>query len=161
MALLELRREPGISLETPQRKSASACLERRISWFFSSCGSKLGVPLELQQGHQGPARGASGSSSLHASREGPLGIPLQSLLGPRSSSGVEARTSGFLSRANMDLGFPLGRPHGSQVPSRVEPRKSALLSSWKSTVQLPVGLTIGIGGFPSKHQMVVTPAIVF
>ena len=59
----------------------------------------------------------------------------------------------------MDLGFPLGRPHGSQVPSRVEPRKSALLSSWKSTVQLPVGLTIGIGGFPSKHQMVVTDSV--
>ena len=27
-----------ISLETPQRKWASSCLEGRTSWFFSSCG---------------------------------------------------------------------------------------------------------------------------
>ena len=159
--LSELRREPGISLETPQRKSASACLERRISWFFSSCGSKLGVPLELQQGHQGPVRGASGSSSLHASREGPLGIPLQSLLGPRSSSGVEARTSGFLSRADIDLGVSLGCPQSSQASSHVEPCKSALLSSRKSSVRLPVELTIEIGGFLSRGHRAVTPAIVF
>ena len=45
-------------------------------------------------GNQGPARGASGRSSLPASHEGPLGFPLLSILGPKSSSGVEAGTSG-------------------------------------------------------------------
>ena len=40
-------------------------------WFFSSCD---GVPLELLLGFQGPARGATGKSSLHASPEGPLGF---------------------------------------------------------------------------------------
>ena len=80
--------------------------------FLSSCG---GVPLVLQRGHRVPARGASGTSSLHLSREGPLGILLQSLPGPRSSTGIEANTSGFVSRADMDLGFTLGHPQGSQV----------------------------------------------
>ena len=142
-----LRREGGIFLETLQRKRASARVEGRISWFFSSCG---GVPLELRQRPQGPAHGASGRSSLHASSEEPLRIPLQSMLGPRSSSGVQAGYSGFLSRADMDLRVHLGRPQGSQASSRVEPFKSALLSSQKNSVRLPVGLTTGIGGFLSR-----------
>ena len=50
-----LRREDGISLETPQWKWASAHIEGRISWFFSSCH---GVSLELRWRPQGPARGA-------------------------------------------------------------------------------------------------------
>ena len=111
-----LSREGGISRETLQRKMASARVEGRISWFFSSYG---GVPLELRWRPQGPVRGASGRSSLHASWEGSLGIPLQLLSGLRSSSGVEARTSGFLSRANY-LGVPLGRPKGSHASSCVE-----------------------------------------
>ena len=142
-----LRREGGIFLETLQRKRASARVEGRISWFFSSCG---GVPLELRQRPQGPAHGASGRSSLHASSEEPLRIPLQSMLGPRSSSGVQAGYSGFLSRADMDLRVHLGRPQGSQASSRVEPFKSVLLSSQKNSVRLPVGLTTGIGGFLSR-----------
>ena len=120
---------------------ASSRAEGRISLFFTSCGSKFGVPLELQRGPQGPARGASGRSSLHVSCEGPLGIPLLSLLGPRSSSGVQAIISGFLSSADMDLGVSLEFPQGSQAPSCVETCKSALLSSWKTSVRFPVMLT--------------------
>ena len=45
--LSRLKSEGGISLETLQRKKASSRVEGRISWFFSSCGKKLGVPLEL------------------------------------------------------------------------------------------------------------------
>ena len=142
-----LRREGGIFLETLQRKRASARVEGRLSWFFSSCG---GVPLELRRRPQGPTRGASGKSSLHVSSEGPLRIPLQSMLGPRSSSGVQASYSGFLSRADMDIMVHLGRPQGSQASSRVEPCKSALLLSQKNSVRLPVGLTTGIGGFLSR-----------
>ena len=95
------------------------------------------------------------------SRYGPLGIPLQSLPGPRSSSGVKAGTSEFLSRADMDLRVPLGRPQGKQASSLVEPCKSTLLSNRKSSVSLPVVLTIGIGGFLSRKHRAVTPAIVF
>ena len=103
----------------------------------------------------------SGTSSLHASFEGPLGIPLQSLPGPRSSSGVEAGTSGFLSRANMHLGVSLGPPLGSQDSSRVEPYKFILFSSLKRSVPPPVRLTLGIGGFLSRCHRAVTPAILF
>ena len=115
--------------------------------FFSSCGRKLGVPLELRRGPQGPACVALGKTSLHTSCEGPLGIPLQSLLGPRSSSVRDSRTSGFLCCAGMDLGFPPEFPQGSQALSRVETCKSALLPSWKSNVRLPVRLTLGSVSF--------------
>ena len=147
-----LRREGGIFLETLQRKRASARFEGRISWFFSSCG---GVPLELRRRPQGPTRGASGKSSLHVSSEGPLRIPLQSMLGPRSSSGVQAGYSGFLSRADMDLRVHLGRPQGSQASSGVEPCKSTLLSIGKSSVRLPVVLTIRISGFLSRRHRAI------
>ena len=119
----------------------SSHIEGRISWFFSSCSRKLGVPLELRQGPQGPTCVASGKSSLHASCEQLLGIPLQSVPGARSSSGAEARTSGFLSSADMDLGVPMEFQQGSQASSRVETCKSAFLSSCNSSVRLPVELT--------------------
>ena len=135
--LSRLKRVGGISVETPQPKRATSCVEEKISWFFSISGMKLGVPLELGQGPQGTIHVASGKSSLHASCEGPLGIPLQSVLGLRSTSGFEAGTSGFLSSADMDLGVPMG----SQASSRVEICKSPFLSSFNSSVRLPVELT--------------------
>lgn len=51
-------------LKTPQMKRASSCLEGRISWFFSNCGSKVEVPLELRWGPQDPLSGATGNSNL-------------------------------------------------------------------------------------------------
>ena len=105
--LLRHKREGGISLEMPHRKRASFRIEGRISWFLSSCGRKLRVPIELCQGLQGFARVASGKSSLHASCEEPLGIPLQSVSDPRPSSGAKAGSSGFLSSADMDLRVPM------------------------------------------------------
>ena len=142
--LSKLKREGGISLETAQRQRASSCIEGRISWFFSSCNTKICVPLELQrepQGPQGPARAASGKFSLHVNCEGPLQIPLQSVPGPMSSSGAEARTSGFLSSADMDLGVSVKFPQGSQTSSRVETCKAAFISSCNTSVRRPVELT--------------------
>ena len=72
--LSRLKRESGIFLETPQWKRASSRIEERISWIFLSCSGKLGIPLELRQGNQGPARIASGKSSLHASWMGLSGF---------------------------------------------------------------------------------------
>ena len=116
-----------ISLKTPQQKRASSHIEGRISWFFSSCDSKLGVPFDLQWGPQRPTRVASGKSSLHASCEGPLGIPLQLVPDPRSSIGAEAGTSGLLSSADMDLGVPMEFPEGSRASSLLETCKSTFL----------------------------------
>ena len=138
------KREGGISLETLQQKRASSCIEGRISWFFSSCNTKICVPLELQrepQGPQGPARAASGKFSLHVNCEGPLQIPLQSVPGPMSSSGAEARTSVFISTADMDLSIPMAFQQGSQASSRMETCKFAFLPSCNSSVRLPVELT--------------------
>ena len=92
MTLSRLKRQGGISLKMPQLKRASSRVERRISWFFSSCGRKLGVPLELRLRRQVPDHVSSGKSSLHASCEGPLGIPLQSAQGPMASVTFEVRT---------------------------------------------------------------------
>ena len=118
--------------------------------FHSSYDGNLRDPLIRPQGRQSPdeSRGFPRDSS-------------KSLPGMRSSSGVEARNSGFLSRTNMDLGVPLGHPQGIQASSRVELCKSTLLSSWKSSIMLPVGLTIGISGFLSSRHWAVTPTIVF
>ena len=125
-------------LEMPQWKRASSHVEGRISWFFLSCGKKVGVPLELQLGFQGPAHVASGKSSLHASCEGPLRIPLQSVPGSRSSSGVVAKTSVLPFNADMDLGVPIEFQQGNQASSPVETCKFAFLSSSKSSVRVPV-----------------------
>ena len=107
---MRLKKEGGLSLATSQRERASSHIERRISRFFLSCGSKYGAPLKLQRGPQGPARVSAGKSGLHASCEGPLGIALQFVLRPRDSSGVEAGNSGHPSSADMDLRDPMEFP---------------------------------------------------
>ena len=113
-------------------KRASSRIEGRISWFFSSCGRKLGVPLQSRWGPQGPTRVASGKASLHASCEGPLRITVQSVPDPRSSSTTQAATSGFLSIADMDLGF-LWHFHRGVRPHLMW-RHANLLSSQAVTV---------------------------
>ena len=122
-------------------KRASSRIEGRISWFFSSCGKKLGVPLELGGGPQGPAQVAPGKSSLHARCEGTLAIPLHSVLHPRSLSGAENATSDYFSSADIDLGVSMEISQGNQASSRMETCKSAFLLSCNSRVALPVELT--------------------
>ena len=62
--------EGGISLEMMQWKVASSRIEGSISCVFLRCGRKLGVPLELQQGPQGPTRKLKSPFKLQgASRE--------------------------------------------------------------------------------------------
>ena len=114
--------------------------EDRTSGFHSSADMDLSVPMELQRGPKGPARVASGKSSLHASCEGPLRIPFQLVPGPRSSSGAQSGSSGFLSSADMAFGVPMEFPQESQASSRVETCKSAFLLNCNSSAGLPVEL---------------------
>lgn len=93
--------------QKPQRKRATARVEWRISWFFSSCG---GVPLELLWRPQGPTNWGFREVQVHAESRGPLGIPHEVAARASSSSGVEAGTIGFLSRADVDKGISLGHP---------------------------------------------------
>ena len=109
------KRECGISLETLLWERASSHVEGRISWFFSSCGGKLGVPLEFQWGSQGPARVASEMSGLFSSCEGPIGTPLELLLVNRAVSRVQSVDSVFLTRVDRDLRLLIKLQLGGQA----------------------------------------------
>ena len=147
------RRKVGFLSRRRSRKGT------HLAWFFSSCGRKLGVPLKLRWGTQGPASVASGNSSLHVSWEGTLGIPLQLLPGLRSSSGDEAATSGFLSLADMDLEVPMEFPERSQASSRVEMCKFSFLPSCNGKVRFPVELTYGsVAFFPGATGLSHVPS---
>ena len=146
-----LRREGGISLETPQWKKASAGIEGRISWFFSSCGRFFscydGVLRDTFLGPQGDP------VSTQVVR-GPWGFLCCICRGPCLY--LELR-----SRADMYFGISLGRPEASQGLVSCEPCKSALLSTRKSSYSLPISLTLGNEGFLSRCHRAVTPGIVF
>ena len=134
-----LKKKGRISLETSPQKMSSSHVEGRLSWFFSSCGRKLGVPLELQQEPQGPSRVASGKSSLHWSCEGPLGIALQSVPDPWSSSGSEAGTS-VLAASMRNSTHGKGHDEGGFGidKGRIEPQETpySQASTLKATVCL-------------------------
>ena len=159
--LPRLKREGGISLEIPQRKRASSRVKGRISWFFLSCGWKLGVPLELRWGPQGTTHVPSGKSSLHTSCKRPLRIPLQSVPGPSLHLKLRPEPQGSAPGPTWISGFLWGIHRGVRASSRVEPCKSPLHSSQKSSVRLPVVLTIRISGFLSRRHSAITPALVF
>ena len=136
-----LRGKVGFLLRPCSGKEPHLALRGNFPVFFSSCGRKLGVPLVLRRGSQGPAHVASRNSSLHASCKGPLGFPLQSVPSPRSSSRAEAGTSSFLSSADMYLKVPMHFQQGIQASTSVETCKSAFLSSCQSSIRLPVEIT--------------------
>ena len=139
--LSRLKREGGISLEMPQQKTASSRLEGKISWVFSSCGSKLWFPLELRWGPQGPAgwpqespvsgRVAKGLSGFLCSLCRGQGPHLVMRLELQRSSPVLTMTSGFL------WSFHRG------VRPRLKWRHPSPLSflSCQSSVRLPVVFT--------------------
>ena len=137
---MRLKREGGISLRMLQRKRASCHAEGRISWFFSSCGRKLGVPLKLRWHlRELIVLPQESQVSMRVAR-GLLGFLSSQCQGPRSSSRVEVGTSGFLSSADLDLGGPTEFPQGSQASSCVDTCKSAFLLSCKSSFRLPFEL---------------------
>ena len=137
--LLRLKREGGISLETPQRKRASSHVEGRISCFLSSYSKKPGVPLELQRGPQGPTSVASGKSGVHASCEGPLGFlssqfqgicsHLELKLEPQVSSPGLTWILGFLWSFNRGVRPCLSWRHASPFSSQAVKVVSGFLSS--------------------------------
>ena len=65
--LFSFERAPGIALDVLQEKRASPCVDGSISWFVSTCGWRLEIPLQVPRGTQGKTRVASGKSSLHSS----------------------------------------------------------------------------------------------
>ena len=136
---MRLKRESGISPKTLLQKKASSHVERRIFWFYSSCGRKLGVSLELQQGNQEPACIASGNSSLHVSCMGlsgflssrcrVLGSHLELRPEPQAFSPVLAWISGYLWSFHSRVRPCLMCRHASPLSSRAGKAVSRFLSS--------------------------------
>ena len=132
-------------------KRASSSIEGKISWFFSSCGGKFRVPLELRwgpRGPQGPDCVAAEKSGLFLRCEGHFEFPLDSLLVKRAVSRVQLGDSVFLSSSDRDLGYPVKVQLGSQASSGVEKSNSAFLF----TVKLPVEFRQEFGLFQEDQQ---------
>ena len=137
--LSRLKREGRISLQAPQQKRASSRVEGRISWFFSSCSSKLGVPLELRCGPQGPDCVASvkpvsirvvrGLSEFLSNRCWVLCPHLELRPEPLVSSPVLTRISGFLWSFHRGVTPRLVWRHSSPLSTRAVTIVSGFLSS--------------------------------
>ena len=83
--LSSFERELGNALEALQKKRASSHVDVDILWFVSSCGERLGIPLEVPWGTQGASRVVSAKSSLHSSCEGEHRSALESWKGDQAS----------------------------------------------------------------------------
>ena len=81
--------ELGIAFEALQEKRASSRADLGILWFVSSCGGRLGIPLQVPPGDQGASRVASGKSNLYSSCEGECGSGLVSWQGNQASIRME------------------------------------------------------------------------
>ena len=142
---MSFEREIWIGLEALQGKRASSRIEAEILWFFSSCGRKIEVPLELPRGPQGTSRIASGKSSLLSSWKGNSGLLSSSCSGKahhlplrgesRGVSRVVEGSFGFLSSCDWDHREPLMLPQGSQASFHVVRGTSGFLSSCCSGIR--------------------------
>ena len=98
--------ELGIAFEALQEKRASSRVDGEISWFVSSCGLRLGVPLQVPQGDQGASRVASGKYSIHLSCKGESRSALESRQGNQASIRMEGEISRCFSSCGRKCGFP-------------------------------------------------------
>ena len=101
-----LERELGIAIWALSEKTASSLIDGGISWIFSSCGGRLGIPLQVPRGSQGASCVASGKSSLYLSCEMECRIALES----RQVNEVSIRMEGRISRCFLRCGRKFGCP---------------------------------------------------
>lgn len=90
---------------TAGKKRASCLKDGGFSWFFSSCGGRLGIPLQVLWATQEASHVASGMSSLHSRCEGRRWIALDSLQGNQSSIHMEGVISRCFSSCSRKFGF--------------------------------------------------------
>ena len=137
-------RVPEVPAETPQGKEASSHIEGRISWFYSSWGKEIGVPLKLQRGPLGTRSCSLRKARLHVNCEGPhtvlSRINVQLGHGPSAEATAPApqpsklderprQPLGGHGRAGLAGPFPVGRfrPRGGPCPPRrTQPPRRAL-----------------------------------
>ena len=133
-----------VSLDTPQRKWASSCLEGRTSWIFSSCGrcSRLTTGTSgtcsggLRKG-QSPCELLGGLSGFLSLRYWGLRPCVELVPEPEDSSPVLTW-----------IGVLLESPQGSQSLSRVGACTWAFLPSCSSSVTVPFPWIKGSVAFP-------------
>ena len=111
-----------------QEKRASSRVDRGITWFVSSCGGRLGVPLQVSLGAQGACLVASGKSSLHSSFEGKIRSALDSRQGNQASIPWKGESQG-VSRVVAGSVGSLELPQGPEGASHVVSVKSGILSN--------------------------------
>ena len=157
---MRLKSEGGISLKTSKQKRASSRLEGRISRFFSSCGSKVEVPLELQWTPQGPAHGALGNSNLHASCEGPSGFLCSRCQGQNPHLEMRPETLGF-SPGPTWISVFLWSFHREVRPRLVRKHACLLSLEMETQCQASYWADIGIDVFLTSCHRAVTTAIMF
>ena len=158
----------------------SSHIEVRILLFFSSCGEKLGVPRELQQGTLETSHVTSGRSYL-VSCEGECKIALESLWGigthltMRGKSGGVSRVAagkfGFLSSYDGDLREPfMLLPPKSQTFFHVVGGTLGFLSCHCSVIQPhlelrketqgPSPAVTGVTGYLSRFNRLARPLLI-
>ena len=138
---------------------ASSGFEGRISWFFSTCGSNLGIPLTLQWGPQGHPHVASVKTSLHESCRG----------ASRDSSAVTGGAKVLIWSSGRNHRVPIQCQYGTQGCSGVSTGESGLVCCGDMQVRSPLKLQtqrqasrqidMGIGGFLLKCHRAITTAI--
>ena len=143
----------GLSGKQPQLawRGESPGISRVAAGFLWRYDGELGDPVVGPQGGPVPMQLKTGHSGFICSRCQGRGPHLELRPEPQCSSQGPTWTLGNL----------WGVHRGVRSTSHVEPCMSTLLSSRKSSVRLPVRLTIGMGGLLPRHHRAVTPAIVF
>ena len=149
-----------ISLETPQRKWASSCLEGRTSWIFSSCGRCSQVTTGtsgtcsggLRKG-QSPCELLGGLSGFLSRRCRGLRSCVESVPEPEDSTPVPTWYLGYFwslpSGVSPRLVWGHARAHSSQAVaavSRFPSRESRHL--WLSLEAFPRGFPTGLSHVP-------------
>ena len=113
-----------ISLETPQRKWASSCLEGRTSWIFSSCGRCSRLTTGTSGTHSGGLRKGQSPCELFGGLSGVLSRRCRGLR-PCVDSVPEPKDSSPV--LTWILGYFWSLPRG--VSARLEGRHARALSS--------------------------------
>ena len=156
-----------ISLETPQRKWASSCLEGRTSWIFSSCGrcSRLTTGTSvtrscgLRKG-QSPCVLLGGLSGFLSRRCPGLRPCVESVPEPENSSPVLTWILGYFSSLPRGVSPRLEWGHARAISSRAEAAVSRFPS--RGSRDLCLSLEAFPRGFPTRpsHRAVPRATVV-
>ena len=126
--------DPTVGLHAIQGNRVSSLPEGELSWFFSSCGGKLGYILELRQGWPSKTRGFSGR--LNRAFQGPFHLK-QKTQGP---SHIHTPEGKLLLSCLWKVGLSLQSKTGNQLSSPHDMVCMELSISCFTEIDVPLGL---------------------